>query len=133
MATRRLTALIEREGDGYVALCPEVEVASQGNTIEQARANLQAILEKVRAKNPAVKVVLAGMRLPSNLGAYATDFAAIYPALAEKNQATLIPFLLEGVGAVPALNQPDGIHPTAPGHAKVAETVWPALKPLLTP
>jgi predicted RNase H-like HicB family nuclease len=45
MATRRLTALIEREGDGFVALCPEVDVASQGETIEQARANLQEALE----------------------------------------------------------------------------------------
>ena len=45
MTTRRLTAVIEREGDGYVALCPEVDVASQGDTIEQARANLQVALE----------------------------------------------------------------------------------------
>ena len=45
MATRTLTALIEREGDGFVALCPEVDVASQGDTIEQARANLQEALE----------------------------------------------------------------------------------------
>ena len=45
MATRRLTALIEREGDGFVGLCPEVDVASQGDTIEQARANLQEALE----------------------------------------------------------------------------------------
>lgn len=45
MATRRLTAVIEREGDGFVALCPEVDVASQGDTIEQARANLQEALE----------------------------------------------------------------------------------------
>ncbi len=45
MVIRRLTAVIEREGDGFVALCPEVDVASQGDTIEQARANLQEALE----------------------------------------------------------------------------------------
>ena len=45
MAIRRLTAVIEREGDGFVALCPEVDVASQGDTIEQARANLQEAVE----------------------------------------------------------------------------------------
>jgi predicted RNase H-like HicB family nuclease len=45
MAVRRLTACIEREGDGFVSLCPEVDIASQGNTIEHARANLQEALE----------------------------------------------------------------------------------------
>ena len=45
MAIRRLTAVIEREGDGFVSLCPELDVASQGDTIEQARANLQEALE----------------------------------------------------------------------------------------
>jgi predicted RNase H-like HicB family nuclease len=38
---RRVTAVIECQGDGYVALCPELEIASQGNTIEEARSNLQ--------------------------------------------------------------------------------------------
>jgi|GEM_PF-70799 len=43
--TRRLTALIQREGDGYVALCPELDIASQGDSIEQARENLREALE----------------------------------------------------------------------------------------
>jgi predicted RNase H-like HicB family nuclease len=43
--TRRLTAIIEREGDGYVSLCPELDIASQGDTVEQARDNLQEALE----------------------------------------------------------------------------------------
>ena len=43
--TKQLTAIIEREGDGYVALCPEVDVASQGATVDEARANLQEALE----------------------------------------------------------------------------------------
>ena len=55
----------------------------------------------------------------------------MYPALAQRTAVTLIPFLLEGVGGVPELNLPDGIHPTAEGHKIVAETVWRALKPLL--
>ena len=42
---RQVTAIIEREGDGYVALCPELDIASQGNTIEQARDNLREALE----------------------------------------------------------------------------------------
>lgn len=43
--TRRLTAIIEREGDDYVALCPEVDVASQGNTVDEARNNLKEALD----------------------------------------------------------------------------------------
>ncbi len=94
--------------------------------------NLQGIIDRVRVKNPAVKILLAGMQMPPSLGPdYTRDFAAIYPALAEKNQLALVPFLLEGVGLRADLNQPDGIHPTAEGHAVVAETVWKYLAPLL--
>jgi acyl-CoA thioesterase-1 len=100
--------------------------------VVQTQANLQAIIDAARSKNPAVKIVLAGMKLPTSYGGYADNFAAIYPALARSNQTILIPFLLEGVGGVPALNQPDGIHPTASGHTKVAEIVWLWLRPLLS-
>ena len=97
-----------------------------------AAQNLQALLDKVRAKNPNVKLVLAGMTMPASMGeAYTREFSAIFPALAAANQATLIPFLLEGVGGVPELNLPDGFHPTAAGHRIVAETVWRWLEPLL--
>ena len=105
----------------------------RGLPLTEVRTNLQAIVDKVRAKYPSAQIVLAGMKLPVNLGDYAKDFAAIYPELAAKNQLVLIPFLLDAVGGVPALNQADGIHPTAPGHAKVAETVWSVLKPMLQP
>ncbi len=104
----------------------------RGLNPDATRANLQAIIDRIRAKQPDVVIVLAGMRLPTNLGdAYGDKFAAIFPELAEKNHAKLIPFLLEGVGGVPALNQADGIHPTAEGDAKVAENVWKVLAPLL--
>jgi acyl-CoA thioesterase-1 len=99
-----------------------------------SRANLQRIFDRVREKNPTAKLVLAGMMMPPSLGAdYVREFAAMYPALAKENSTDLIPFRLEGVGGDPALNQPDQIHPTARGHAVVAETVWRALQPLLTP
>ncbi len=94
--------------------------------------NLQAIIDRVRAKNPAAKIVVAGMQMPPGMGeGYAQEFAAIYPALAEKNHAALVPFLLEGVGGHPDLNQSDGIHPTPAGHAIVAENVWEVLRRLL--
>lgn len=94
--------------------------------------NLQGIIDRVRAKYPAAKIVLAGMQLPPTLGdEYGHAFAAIYAPLAEKNHLVLIPFLLAHVGGHMELNQPDNIHPTAAGAALVAETVWQTLRPLL--
>jgi acyl-CoA thioesterase I len=94
--------------------------------------NLQAIIDRVRARNPSVKLIIAGMQMPVSMGTrYTGEFATIFPALAQANHATLIPFLLEGVGGVPELNLPDGIHPNANGHEVVAETIWKTLEPLL--
>ena len=68
--------------------------------------------------------MLAGMQIPPNLGtSYTREFRALFTELADQNKAVLIPFLLEGVGGIPALNQPDGIHPTPAGHKLVANTV----------
>jgi acyl-CoA thioesterase-1 len=104
----------------------------RGIPIEETRKNLQAIIDKVRAKYPGAKLVLAGMQLPPNMGqAYATQFRDLYPELAKKNGAVLIPFLLEGVGGEAALNQEDGIHPTAEGARILAQNVWQVLAPLL--
>lgn len=95
-------------------------------------ANLQGIIDRVRARYPAAQIVIAGMQMPPTMGeTYARDFSAVYPALAEKNHLPLIPFLLADVGGHTDLNQPDGIHPTAEGAAKVADTVWRSLRPLL--
>ena len=97
-----------------------------------SRQNLQGIIDRVRAKYPAAKIVLAGMQMPEMLGeGYARDFDAIYPALAAENKVSLVPVLLAGVGGVPELNQGDGIHPTPEGHAIVADNVWKVLRPLL--
>ena len=94
--------------------------------------NLQAIIDRLREKNPRTQLVLAGMQMPVSMGeGYAAAFRAMYPALAEKNRAALVPFLLEGVGAQPDLNQPDLIHPTAAGQKLLAENVWKILRPLL--
>ncbi len=104
----------------------------RGIPLADTQANLQAIIDRVRAKYPAARIILAGMQIPSNLGPdYTRAFRRIFPELAEKNRLTLIPFLLEGVGGRPELNQADGIHPTAAGHAIVADNVWKVLRPLL--
>jgi acyl-CoA thioesterase-1 len=86
----------------------------------------------VQAKYPNAKLLVAGMQMPPAMGAdYARDFGAMFPAVAEKYHATLVPFLLDGVGAVAELNQRDGIHPNVAGHRLVAENVWKILRPLL--
>jgi len=104
----------------------------RGLPVENAKQNLQAIMERVRNKYPHVKLVLAGMRVPSNLGsAYTARFREMFPELARANNAALIPFLLEDVGGVPELNLPDGIHPTPAGQKIVAENVWKVLEPVL--
>lgn len=96
------------------------------------RANIQAIFDRARQQSPPPALVLVGMAAPPNLGArYADAFRAMYPELARKNGAVLVPFLLEGVAGIPRLNQPDGVHPTAQGQRRVADTVWKHLQPLL--
>ncbi len=106
--------------------------ALRGLPLDASRENLQAIIDEVRAKYPRCRIVIAGMLAPPNLGpTYTQTFAQMYRDLAAKNNAVLIPFLLEGVGGEPALNLPDGIHPNAEGHRIVSETVWRFLYPLL--
>ena len=104
----------------------------RGIPVAETRKNLQAIIDKVKAKNPAAKLVLAGMQLPPNMGqAYTSGFRDLFPELARRNGMTLIPFLLQGVGGEAKLNQQDGIHPTAEGARIVADNVWEVLQPLL--
>jgi len=104
----------------------------RGTPLSETKKNLQDIIDKVKAKYPDTKLVFAGMEIPPNMGqAYTTEFRNIYTDLAAKNKMTLIPFLLEGVGGEPELNQADGIHPTAEGHLIVAENVWKQLEKLL--
>ena len=103
----------------------------RGVPLASTRENLQTILDRVKAKHPLASLVIAGVLIPPNLGTTYTDtFASIYPRLAEANEATLIPFLLEGVAADPDLNV-DDIHPNEIGHRIVGATVWLYLKELV--
>ncbi|MBB6128731.1 arylesterase [Mucilaginibacter lappiensis] len=104
----------------------------RGIPVNETNKNLQSIIDKVKAKYPEVKIVLLGMQVPPNMGAdYVNKFKAIFPDLAAKNHTQLVPFLLQGVGGIPALNQADGIHPTAQGAKIVANNVWGVLKGVL--
>jgi acyl-CoA thioesterase-1 len=106
--------------------------ALRGQDPEATGRNIQAILDRARRQDPPPRLVVVGMQAPPNYGAeFARRFRDVYPQLARRNGAALVPFLLEGVAGVPVLNQPDGIHPTAAGHRKLAETVWKELRPLL--
>jgi acyl-CoA thioesterase-1 len=101
----------------------------RGLSIPETSANLQAVIDKVKAKYPQVKMVMAGMQMPPNMGAaYTSDFKAVFSSLAQKNHMVYVPFLLDGVGGVARLNQEDGIHPTAEGQKILAENVWEKLK-----
>ena len=104
----------------------------RGLPLGATRTNLQLVIERTRAKYPNVRIVLAGMKMPENLGeAYTRQFESLYRNLAETNKVVLIPFLLDGVGGRPELNLPDQIHPNAEGHRRVATNVWKVLQPVL--
>jgi acyl-CoA thioesterase I len=104
----------------------------RGLPIEQTQKNLDAIIQKVKKKYPNVKIVVAGMMVPPNLGdEYTTKFGKIFPAIAEKHKATLIPFLLQDVAGQEKLNLSDGIHPNVEGHKIVANNIYRFLEPLV--
>jgi len=104
----------------------------RGLPLDQTKKNLQSIIDKVKIKYPKARVVLAGMMVPPNMGKlYSEEFKKIYPDLAIENKATLIPFLLEGVGGIEKLNQADGIHPNVEGHRIIAKNIATYLKKLI--
>jgi acyl-CoA thioesterase-1 len=104
----------------------------RGLSVEAMKRNLQAIIERTKQRHPEAKIVIAGMKVPPNMGDdYGRKFEAVFADLAKRNNAPFIPFILEGVGGTRELNLPDGIHPTAKGHEIVAGTVWKVLEPVL--
>lgn len=120
-----------------IALHPAVVVVEfgandglRGIPAESTRENLMAIVGRLQSAGS--KVVLAGMQIPPNYGPeYTSAFRNIFPDVAKKSHAFLIPFFLEGVGGRSDLNQEDGIHPTAEGYDVIVENVWKTLQPLL--
>jgi acyl-CoA thioesterase-1 len=126
-----------RRIDWALRLSPAVVIVAlgandglRGQPPEALRDNLTRIVERARAAG--ARVLLAGMRVPPNYGDdYARAFAGVYPAVAKATGVPLAPFLLDGVAGNSRLNQADGIHPTAEGQRRIAELLWPYLKPLL--
>ncbi len=101
----------------------------RGLDVDSTRANLEAIVARARAFDPGVRIVLAGMEAPPNLGArFTANFRTMFRDLARRERLPFIPFILDGVGGVDSLNQADGIHPTPEGHRIVAVNVWRVLE-----
>lgn len=130
-ALRRLDWLLRQPFDVLVLETGANDML-RGADLDSTRANIQAIIQRVRTGRPGARIVLAGMMAPPNLGpAYTRQFGRMYADLAAANDVAFIPFLLEGVGGDPTLNLPDGIHPNAEGQAIVAANVWEVLEPVL--
>ncbi len=104
----------------------------RGVSPAESKTNLQHIIAKARHKYPAIDIILAGMKALPNMGeTYGAEFYQLYQDLAAENQITLLPFLLEGVGGIPEMNQADGIHPNPAGQRVIADLVWSVIKPIL--
>ena len=129
---RRVDWILNRGTVDVLVLALGANDGLRGLSVDAMKSNLEATIAKVREKNPDVRIVLAGMMVPTNMGgAYGQRFNAVYDEIAGEQSVELIPFLLDGVGGVRRLNQPDGVHPTAEGQRIMAETVWTTLRPVL--
>jgi acyl-CoA thioesterase-1 len=105
----------------------------RGLPLDRMKDNLQAIIDKVKARNPDVELVIAGMQIPIPFqNEYIQQFINIFPSLAKENDAYLIPFFLEKVAGVKSLNLPDGLHPNKEGYKIIADNVFKILLPILT-
>lgn len=104
----------------------------RGLPVQQTKTNLLKIIKQVREHSKDCKIVLAGMKVPPNMGEdYSAAFERIFKEVAVESRVELIAFLLEGVAAKPELNLSDGIHPNAQGYVVIAETVWGAIEPFI--
>ena len=128
---RRMPWLLKRRVDVLV-----IELGGndglRGLAPEDTRTNLEKIIALAREKYPDVKIILAGMQMPANMGEdYTKKFSALFVEVAKEKNTALIPFVLAGVGGKAELNQPDRIHPNPEGHKIVAQNVWAVLEPVL--
>lgn len=126
----RLSALIAEHKPELVIIELGGNDGLRGQPLAQLQQNLASMVEK--SQQAGAKVLILGMRLPPNYGArYTTAFAEVFSKVAEESGSALVPFVLEGIGGVPSMMQPDGIHPTAEAQPVLLDNVWPTLKPLL--
>ena len=130
-ALRRMDWLLRGPAD-VVVIETGANDGLRGLDVDSTRANLRAIVGKVKAARPAARILLAQMEAPPNLGAkYTSAFHAMYQDVAKETSVEVMPFLLQGVAGNSGLNQPDGMHPNEKGEQIVANNVWGALEPVL--
>ncbi len=130
-ALRRADWLL-REPVDVVVLETGANDGLRGLDIDSTRANIEGIVEKVRARSPGARIVLVQMEAPPNFGeAYTRRFREMFGEVAAARDLVLMPFLLDRVAGVARLNQGDGIHPNEEGERIVAENVWRAVEPVL--
>ena len=129
---RRITWALGKEGADVLLIALGGNDGLRGISPDQTEKNLTGIVQKARAKNPAMKIVIIGMQMPDNMGAdYTTAFKGVFPKVATAEKTAIIPYLLEGVGGDEKLNQADRIHPTPEGQQIIAAHLWVAIKELL--
>jgi acyl-CoA thioesterase-1 len=127
----RVDLLLHQQVDVFVLELGANDIL-RGIPPQTTAKNLQAIVDKVKARYPQAKLVLLGMELPAWIpGGFAAAFRAVFSQVARANQMAFVPFLLDGVAGVTHLNLRDGLHPTAAGYQIIADKVWPVIRPLL--
>lgn len=127
---RRVDWILQRQADIFI-----LELGGndglRGIDPDLTKQNLRGIMQKVRSANPEVKILLAGMEAPPNMGdTYTNHFREIFKKLSEEADV-FMPFILEDVAGISELNLPDGIHPTEEGHKIIANNLWEYLRPML--
>lgn len=130
-ALRRAGWVLSGPGDAVI-----VETGAndglRGVEVDSTRANIRALLARVKQAKPGARVMLMQMEAPPNMGqTYTRQFHAMYAELAKEAGVPLLPFLLDGVAGVAKYNQADGIHPNEEGSKLVARNVWAAVQPIL--
>lgn len=131
-AVRRIDWVLQQPHVRFLVLETGANDGLRGQDPDTLRGHLETILRRIGDRLPMDHILLVGMEALPNLGeVYTKRFRAVFPDVAHAHGTAFLPFLLEGVAGIDSLNQSDGIHPNARGHAIVAEAVWAVLEPML--
>lgn len=127
----RITPLLEREKPDWVLIELGGNDGLRGMSLQAMETNLQAMVEAV--KQHGAEPLLAGIKIPPNYGnKYRNRFEQVFVTISERNGIPLLPFLLDGVGGVDALMQPDRIHPNSQAQPLIADNVWNFMQNVLS-
>lgn len=126
----RLPALLKRHQPEIVVIELGSNDALRGLSLQMTEQNLRSMTQS--AQQSGAQVLLVGMQIPPNYGRdYTQRFAAIFPAVAKSEQASLVPFLMDGIATDRSQFQADGIHPNEQAQPALLKNVWAALRPIL--